>query len=328
MHATLGLRRRVRRAAACSWLWLPLVLGLPGAGAAAPGPAGAQALPAALDLADDALFAETLDPALTVQLLESGFVGVALRAPGHVDIDRRGTLPLLVATRFDGARDWALPFHDHARLVAIDLASGRVSVAAAFGDTKRQAPRSRGEKPSGAELGSFGAQLTRVDGRSRLDMPWQPGCWSFSLVYHDWLSEPVVVRLDRMQQGSTTPRSDAVCAAPSAGPSRVDFRRRGLPGGAVGIAGRFSVPVDALQAHRRVLPAALIVLARDGGAAQRHDWQLAVEVRPGAREVSGTIDLVLPAAGPAPADAVAYLVVAGQVHGPRRWTATGKPARQ
>lgn len=327
MAPSMRPRRSLRWAAVCVWVSFAFAAGLPGPGAAVAQGAHEQALPPALDLPDEAFFDSGPSPTLTVQLLESRFVGVALRAPRHVDVDQRSTLPLLVASRFDGARDWELPFRDHGWLVGIDLRSGKVSLAAAFGSARRPAPVARGSKPSGDELRSHGAQVDRVDGRSRLDIPWQPGCWAFRLVYHDWISNRVVVHLQSAQAGPPGGRRDEACPPPSSAGSQVSFERQGSSGGAVRVAGRFVVPVDTPGAGRKDLPATLFIATRDGASPQRFDWQIPVEVRPGMREVSGVIDHALPAAGHPPPSTVAYLVVAGQVHGPRPWSAATRSAR-
>jgi hypothetical protein len=329
MRPALRSHRVVRLMAACSWVWFPPASALPGAGSAAAGGADKQALPAALNLSDEEFFVEKLSPTLTAALLDSRFVGVALRAPGRVDVGRRSTLPLLIASRFDGARDWELPFHDLGWLVGIDRRSGKVSLASAFGGAKTPAPVSRGEKPSGDELRSHGAQVNLVDGRSRLGIPWQPGCWSLNLVYHDWMSNPVVVRLEKAHEGpkdgpkdgpTNAQDSEACPPPPSTAKTQVSFRRQRSPDGAVRVSGRYTVPVDALGEDRTALPVSLLIVSRDGASPERADWRIPVKVRPGTRQISGAIDHALPAVGKPARGAVAYLVVAGQVHGPRPWT--------
>jgi hypothetical protein len=322
MPAAIRCHRAVRLMAACSWVWFPPGSALPGASSAAADGADKQALPAALNLSDEEFFADKVSPTLTAQLLDSRFVGVALRAPGRVDVGRRSTLPLLIASRFDGARDWELPFHDLGWLVGIDRRSGKVSLASAFGGAKTPVPVSRGEKPSGDELRSHGAQVNLVDGRSRLGIPWQPGCWSLNLVYHDWMSNPVVVRLESAQQEPTNGNGGGACPPPSSAKTQVSFRRERSPDGGVRVSGRYTVPVDALGEDRTALPVSLLVVTREGASPERADWRIPVKVRPGTRQISGAIDHVLPAVGKPAHGAVAYLVVAGQVHGPRPWTTT------
>jgi hypothetical protein len=334
MRPAIRSHRVVRLMAACSSVWFPPASALPGAGSAAVGGADKQALPAALNLSDEEFFAEKVSPTLTAALLDSRFVGVALRAPGRVDVRRRSTLPLLIASRFDGARDWELPFHDHAWLVGVDRRSGKVSLASAFGGAKTPAPVSRQEKPSGDELRSHGAQVNLVDGRSRLGVPWQPGCWSLNLVYHDWMANPVVIRLEKADDGPangpangptdgpTNGQNSEACAPPSTAKTQISFRRRRSPDGAVRVSGRYTVPVDALGEDRTALPVSLLIVTRDGASPERADWRIPVKVRPGTNHVSGVIDHALPAVGKPARGAVAYLVVAGQVHGPRPWTTT------
>lgn len=276
---------------------------------------GTAALPAGLDLSDEALFAGTLDPGLTAQLLDSRFVGIALRAPQHVDIDRRSELPLLVASRFDGARGWNLPFGELAQLVAIDLETGQVIVRSAFGSDKRSAPDSRGARPSPGEMRQFGAQLSRVEARTRLAMPWQPGCWAIRIVYHDWMSNPVHVRLERDRH-----RAAVACRPASSAGARIEFRLdRGVADGATRLSGRFVLPADMLGADRTALAAALLVVSPTDAAVERVDLRIPIAPVAGARSFSGVIDHEW--AFRMTPGALAYLVLAGQVYGPRPWQA-------
>lgn len=292
---------------------------------AAPGAAGATrgsaALPASLDLPDEALFAQVLAPDLTVQLLDSRFVGIALRAPGRVDIDKRSSLPLLVASRFDGARGWALPFDGLAQLVAIELQTGQLRVQPAFGSDKRSAPAGRGARPSPDDMRQFGAQLTWVDARSRLAIPWQPGCWALRLVYHDWVSNPVHVLLESGQQ-----RSAAACRPASSAGAQIDFRLvRAAANMTMRVSGQFTLPAEALGADRTALAASVLVVTPNGAALERTDWRIPIAPVPGARSISGVFDQEW--AAQLTPGALAYLIVAGQVLGPRTWESATTRAR-
>lgn len=267
-----------------------------------------SALPPGLDLSDDVLFAGTLPPRLTAQLLDSRFVGVALRAPASVDLDRRSSLPLLVASRFDGARGWALPFDELAQLVAVEQRTGMLRVQPAFGSSKRAAAVSRGARPAPDELRGFGAQLTSIDARSRLALPWQAGCWAIRLIYHDWVSNPALVRLQSGQQPAAT-----ACPAPST-ETRVEFKLA-RKGAAVRVTGRFVVPLDALGGERTALAATVLMVTPNDGVAERVDWHIPIAPAAGAPSVSGAIDQELPLR--MTTGAQVYLVLAGQVHGPQ-----------
>jgi hypothetical protein len=299
--------------------------GVQGAAAAGPTAAtGPAALPPGLDLPDEALFGGRLDPQLTVRLLNSSFVGVALRAPTRVDIEARNSLPLLVASRFDGARGWSLPFEALAQLVAVETQTGQVRVQAAFGSDKRAEPDMRGPKPSADDLRSFGAQINVVDARARLSLPWQPGCWSLRIVYHDWVSNPVQVQVDRgpspgPSRGPSSDPSRGVtgsCRAMAAGAAQVSFRLEGGSGSAAPhVRGRVTLPADALGADRSALAATLLAVVHDSATVQRTDWQVPLSPAAGAASVSGTLDQALPAR--LPPGGLTYLVIAGQLHGPQ-----------
>lgn len=310
------------------WRWLRAgaVLGALGAsawlvGAATPsGQAAAApvAWPAGLEIGDEALFANTVDPRLTVRLLDSQFVGVALRAPSRIEMDRRSSLPVWVASRFDGARGWAWPFDENAWLLAIGAGSGELRLQPAFGSTKRAAPTGPLPKPAADELRQFGAQITPVDARARLGLPWQPGCWTLQMIYRDWRSNAVGVALER---AGAAPAADAAaqrCGAPRPA-NPLDFKLVRPAGGEPRLGGRFSLAPQASGLKATTVAATLLVFPARGAPPRRLDWQVPLAPAQGARPPSGELDRPLPAEMlPQPGD-IAYLLLAGQLHGPKAW---------
>jgi hypothetical protein len=296
------------RTLCCAAAWWLAACG----GCAAAGAAGA--LPPGFDFSDEALFAGALDPQLTGRLLESAFVGVALRAPAHVDIDQRRSLPLLVASRFDGERGWRLPLGERALLVAVEQATGEVKVQSAFGSDKRAAPTRPVPRPSADERRDFGAQLTWVDARARLSLPWKPGCWALRLIYHDWLSNLVHVLLESERQ-----RGAAVCPPLSLARARIEFGlTHGASNGKMRVFGRFTLPVDELGVNRTALVMSVLIVAPGSADIERADLTIPISPDPGAPSISGVIDHEW--VGRQRPGSLAYLVVAGRVHGPRTWT--------
>jgi hypothetical protein len=287
----------------------------------APGPGERSPLPSTLNLPDEAFFAGTTDSKLEAALLDSRFVGVALRAPKGVDLGSQTKLPLLVASRFDGARDCDFPLSELGWLVGVEMASGDVRIAPAFGSGKKQAPEERGARPSRDELGSYGAQVTLLDARARLDLPWRPGCWAFTLIYFDWVSNTVASRLTKADD--TADKRDVACAQLSSTTKQLTYQIQRRPDGRVRVSGRYGFTVDGLPEHSKGLPASLLLVTSDGAAPRRMDWQ--IPLAPGTRAVRGDLDHSFASEDEPAAGAVVYLTVAGRIYGPRPWPA--KPAQ-
>ncbi|MBX3635764.1 MAG: hypothetical protein KF683_10320 [Rubrivivax sp.] len=137
-----------------------------------------------------------------VRLLDTDFIGVAINAQTRIAVDAQPVLPIAIAARYGGERDWDLPLPHNALLVATDLLTGQVAVVPALVPAKVLASRGgvargRGDapRPPPEELEGAGAQLSWTEVRERIAMPWRPGRWSFGLVYFDWLSNLVTVEL-------------------------------------------------------------------------------------------------------------------------------------
>lgn len=137
-----------------------------------------------------------------VRLLDTDFTGIAINAQARIAVDAQELLPIAIASRHGGERDWDLPLLHNALLVATDLHTGKVAVVPALVPPKVLASRGgyrpgRGDmpRPDPEELEGAGAQLSWTEVRERLDIPWRPGRWTFGLLYFDWLSNLVTVDL-------------------------------------------------------------------------------------------------------------------------------------
>lgn len=137
-----------------------------------------------------------------VRLLDTDFTGVAINAQRRIAVDAQSALPIAIATRYGGERDWDLPLSDNCLLVATDLRLGRVAVVPALVPPKVLASRAgarhdRGgaERPAPEELEGEGAQVSWTEVRERIEIPWCSGLWSFGLIFFDWLSNVVSVEL-------------------------------------------------------------------------------------------------------------------------------------
>jgi hypothetical protein len=283
-------------------------------------------VPAALDLQDEAFFAADQDTELTIQLLESSFVGVAIRAPDRVDTAKRDSLPLLIASRFDGARDWDLPFGDNGVLVGIDLPAQEVRVTPAFQSAKTAMDTEPEPRPSPEELAGFGAQVVRVDARALLDVPWTPGCWVFALIYYDWMSNPVRVSLEGAgDRGAAGGRSPEGCVAPqSVGESQVSFRLAMGGGGSVRMEAEYSLSgatvsgaSQTARSGQETLQATLLIVSPGRPAPARFNWQLPIERGMHGDPVRGRAEREISLERTPDDAAVAYLILGGGVFGPQ-----------
>lgn len=137
-----------------------------------------------------------------VRLLDTEFTGIAINAQARIAVDAQAVLPIAIASRHDGERDWDLPLAHNALLVATDLHTGKVAVVPALVPPKVLASRGgirpgRGDapRPDPEELEGAGAQVSWTEVRERLDIPWRRGRWTFGLLYFDWRSNLVTVDL-------------------------------------------------------------------------------------------------------------------------------------
>lgn len=138
-----------------------------------------------------------------VRLLDAPFEGIAISAQSRIRVDAQTELPIAIAIRCDGERDWDVPLGDNCLLVVTELQTGRVGVVPALVPpkvlTSRAGPqpsRAGPVRPPADELAGHGAQIGWTEVRSRLDVPWRGGTWSFSVVHFDWISNRVDVLLE------------------------------------------------------------------------------------------------------------------------------------
>lgn len=286
------------------------------------GPAG-SGLPPELELSDEALLAGQLDPSLTARLLDSSFVGIALRAPTRVSTDRYSVLPVLVISRFNGARDWSTPLRAHGWLVALEQGSGQVVMAPAFASAKQTVPAGLPPRPSAEELLQFGAQITPIDVRERLAMPWGAACWSIRLIYYDWVSNPVQIQLEDELQ-----RRGAACLSTHSSPAQVAFQLQAAKGGTLRVKGEFTLPPYAVRDNPAVLAATLLIVNRETTTPERIDWPIPLESTAAGGRVAGRFDHAWSDVSASRAGAVAYLAIGGQLYGPQPLGAAPRPPGQ
>ena len=153
------------------------------------------------------------------RLLDTDFNGVAVNAPRQITTDRREWLPVILAMRFSGERDWKVRLKENCNLVGTNMQNGTVHFSKAFVSEKGLRSKGknqkvpRGSKPPGLALEA--AQLMVLDVRSRLPMEWNTGTWSLGVIYYDWPSNTVEVKLKGEPKGKTPPPVSPVSPAPN-----------------------------------------------------------------------------------------------------------------
>lgn len=132
------------------------------------------------------------------QLLDIDFDGVAVNAPKLIDTRERGTLPLVMAARFSGDREWDVPLIDNCIIVGTNLSDGTVHFAPAL-TSRKDVTRAgklkvpKGEKPEG--LADVSAQITTIDPLAKLPIRWNTGSWALGVINYDRPSNAVIVGL-------------------------------------------------------------------------------------------------------------------------------------
>jgi len=178
-----------------------------------------------LNLRDEEFFNadDSVLPPREELLLDLDFIGVAINAPHRIDTGRRDKLPVIMAVRLGGERDWDVQLTENCILVGTNLVDGTVRFTRALVTDKelrskggrKKAPR--GTKPPASELGEESAQLVELKARERLRIPWETGTWSLGVIYYDWPSNTVVVELEG-NAGVKSPPARAVHPQPGPGP--------------------------------------------------------------------------------------------------------------
>ncbi len=128
-------------------------------------------------------------------LLDMDFWGVAVNAPGSIKIKKHDRIPLVMAIRTSGERDWDIPLKRNCILVATNLINGSIQFCQAFnGKGKTFSPdKEKDRKPEGLAMAA--AQLTTLDPVDLMDMELNSGIFSFGVIHFDWPSNTVIVEL-------------------------------------------------------------------------------------------------------------------------------------
>jgi hypothetical protein len=292
------------------------------------------------------------------QLLDEDYWGIAVNAPRSIDTRQQNSLPVWVAVRLSGERDYKIPLKSNAVLVASNLEDGTVRSGLAFVSEKelnsRAGPRIPTRRGPPTTLALRAAQLRCVDARLHLGLPWQRGTWSLALIYHDWLSNTTRVELAGPAGKPPAPRTPFPAVGQEPLPSYRRFAttppapNRGLtftldpasqptrrPSLKVSGAFRFTVrpfhlmvgvPAADAEAVRALVPLTLLITAIDFGPPLQFDWMIPVYGGPLADGASAEGCFAIDALQDTDSDTLAagpyvsFAVLDGQVYGPQTFS--------
>lgn len=123
---------------------------------------------------------------------------VALGAPRQLDVARHGELPVLIALRYTGQREWEAHYKQNIWLLVTDLESGATHIGYLFHADKRERtpqPSRSGTPPDPINARGVRTSLQRIDLRRAIARDWQPGRFAVTVIFYDWKSNTAVVEL-------------------------------------------------------------------------------------------------------------------------------------
>lgn len=129
------------------------------------------------------------------KLLELNFLGVAVNAPKYIATNVHSVLPLILAVRQTGERNWDVKFSKNCILTAFNLDTGDIFFKPLFGSKKRKAKPHNRKKPLPSSLEGEHTQFIKFDVRKKLSIPWDTGNWKFGVLNYDQFSNTVLVKL-------------------------------------------------------------------------------------------------------------------------------------
>ena len=152
-----------------------------------------------LNLSEADYFGEAADfGKLEKGLLRSGFEGLAINAPGVVDL-AKGRLPVVMAICETTRRQWEVYLDKNLVMVAVSMDSGEVYAGPALAPPEKEpeAERFSRQPPEPKEKPPYtrSAKIVMLQARDRLDMPWKPGRYALALVNYDRVSNVVEAEL-------------------------------------------------------------------------------------------------------------------------------------
>lgn len=123
---------------------------------------------------------------------------VALGAPRQLDLNHHSELPVLIALRYTGQREWEAHYQQNIWLLAVELNSGAAHIGRLFNPGKRElTPESSksGNPPDSIDAEAVYTSIQRIDLRRAIAHDWQPGRLAVTVIFYDWKSNTAVVEL-------------------------------------------------------------------------------------------------------------------------------------
>lgn len=133
-----------------------------------------------------------------VNLLRMDYSGIVINGPKRIIWREKETLPIIIAIRRSGERDWKVELIKNCFLIASNLDKGNVIIKRAL-TTKKDEYYSFPEKDEDSDgpipdvINGDVAKITTIDINNKIPLENNYGKWSFTLLYFDWKSNNIVV---------------------------------------------------------------------------------------------------------------------------------------
>jgi hypothetical protein len=125
---------------------------------------------------------------------------LAVGAPAVVKLDQHPDVPVLVATRQTGQREWEVKYDQNALVVAVDLQSGIVRSSRQFSKNKLEMthePSRTGPPPDVINATAVNTSVRRFYLGEVCDTEWRPAKLAVTVIVYDWISNTVVTTLEK-----------------------------------------------------------------------------------------------------------------------------------
>jgi hypothetical protein len=137
---------------------------------------------------------------LELKLADTGFMGVAVNAPGSISIGRTAQLPVIMALQQTGLRAWRYPRDNNCVVMAVETTTRAFYFGQIFRDLKAEAfsmpiDATPPPQPQGANAIARSSGVSYFDARPVLALPWRAGTYRLTVVNYDWVSNTVEVVL-------------------------------------------------------------------------------------------------------------------------------------
>ncbi len=102
---------------------------------------------------------------------------LAIGAPETLSLTERSELPMAMALRYTGRRQWEVDYKQKLRILAVDLDTGSAHIERPFINAKRRPvlkPSMSGSPPDEFNSTATSAFVRKIDARQRLQLPRQP----------------------------------------------------------------------------------------------------------------------------------------------------------